>query len=1016
MNSYISAIGTGAARSLIYLGLVPLTLFISSCGGSGNGTGSANGISINGRTGTGSIAQLVSTDDTLVLPVVKVGDQIQSDVRIKLKKDFTWTLLSSGAMRAATPQDKPSAVAEAATAKSGLTEASPDVTLTVNRMHIGSKVFAQVGLRLVGRNWSFIRVPQEVKALHAEDFASSALLEADESHHVMLTSHVDSGLQTVPMHLQSRSYRFCMEAQAEGADTTTLFDSTGATVFNLKAGDDCITIKATDGSYKLQHRYGGSGASRTIFMRHDANTKRTDFAKSVKPTVPLSTLRADTNNAPASSPITLKRFTSYLPTSGEEYWAVRSPTYATNFPYSYLTALDMPCQGGMGFAATVIGIKSLLRVDGITNQSLASPLGCTEPADFIFYGLGLQLPGQTPLQIYPQRLYGPSVTANNATGTYDPRDVQPLSVNIVNQSGNVFQTRVQYQPNNPRDFLYSTNRDYIANNLNSADGLFQSLISTTDGSIVSNYGIDLFTRDDGYLDQVPNDIQPLIVGYKYFPDGLQQDGLKLDVGQVALYGGDNCTGAALVTSDDMGSLDHFSQISGNAIRSIQVGLSTRANLYGYPGEIVFNDRVSPNPFSRNDEVMLVQNRGLFDGPFKQFNKLSCNPVETLPNSILYPYAVHIQVDTVTFLISTDSCEKCNLTGADFSSFTSLANAKLSGADLDGVDLSNHDLSGIDLRYANLQGANLDRSNLDRANLCGAFANKSPRSNTPGSFRGAHLKDANLSNTNLSSADFTNASFISSDPGKDQVQTDCTSYQVPTKASANGAVIENTIFASAYLSRVDLSSAKGVSVDFTNATLFGVSFISANLDQNAADGRRTRFTNANLQGSNFTGATLRFADFTGAQVDTITSCIQILLNPSYANFQGSTIQKSKFNDTCLAGKPTAAFCVSTNMSATPKVPATDCSNICADGSGKHIDNFGACSAGFENFSCSTPDSSNRSTWTLPNAQTATAQNIGFGNLANRTSLCPQPNVTPAEPLLCTLENRNGCFQKTTSVLQ
>ena len=960
--------------------------------------GSSNGISVNGRIGTGSIPQLFSTDDTLVLPVVKVGNQIQSNVRIQLKKDFTWTLLSSGATRTATPQDKPSAVADAANSKSGLTEASPDVNLTVARMHIGSKVFAQVGLRLVGRNWSFIRPPQEVKALHAEDFASSALLEADDSHHVMLASHMDSGLQTVPMRLQSRSYRFCMDAQAEGADTTTLLDSTGSIVFNLKAGDPCTTIQAADGSYKLQHRYGGKGAARTIFMRHDANTKRPESAKSVAPPALLSMRQPDTTNAPAPLRMQLQRFTSSLPTSGEEYWAVRSPDYVPSFPYRYLTTLDAPCKGRLGFAEPFITPSSLFRIDSVTNPNnptLESPLACKDPADFMFYGPNLQ--------IYPRYLYSSGFKADEATGIYDAQFVSPLSVNIVSQSGNVFQTRVQYRSSNPLDLYFRYGQDFINSALNSAAGMYQSLISTNDGSLVSNAGNDL----DENGDQVPNDLQSLIIGYKYFPAGLRGDDLRLDVGQVALYTGDGCTGAAFVTSESFQGLS-TSALTGAGIRSIQVGLSTRANLYGYLKEQHTGRYRIGDP--------QVELGGPFDGPFKQFNKLSCNPVETLPNSISYPYTLRILVDTVTMLITTDSCEQCNLTGADFSNITNLANAKLSRADLDSADLSDHDLSGIDLRYANLQGAKLDRSNLEKANLCGASLNMSPQSKLAGSFRGAHLKDANLSNTNLSSVDFTNASFYSSDAGRDQVQSDCTSYQVPTKATATGAVIENTIFAAAYLSRVDMSQATGVSVDFSNATLFGVSFVSARLDFNADDGRRTRFTNANLQGSDFTGTTLRFADFTGAQVDTTSSCIQTLLNPTYANFPGSTVQQSKFNETCLAGKPVAAFCVQTIMNATPAVPSTDCSNICADGSGRYTDNFGACSAGYQKFSCSTPDKNNRSTWSLPNAQTATAKNIGFGNLASRTSLCTQAAVPSAEPLLCNLDNQNRCWNKTSSVLQ
>ena len=79
------------------------------------------------------------------------------------------------------------------------------------------------------------------------------------------------------------------------------------------------------------------------------------------------------------------------------------------------------------------------------------------------------------------------------------------------------------------------------------------------------------------------------------------------------------------------------------------------------------------------------------------------------------------------LESLNSCEDCNLSGAD------LRDEYLYGANLQGADLSGANLEGTDLSFANLSGADLRRANL--------FAD---------------LKEANLSGADLSGADLSNA--------------------------------------------------------------------------------------------------------------------------------------------------------------------------------------------------------------------------------------------------------------------
>ena len=71
-----------------------------------------------------------------------------------------------------------------------------------------------------------------------------------------------------------------------------------------------------------------------------------------------------------------------------------------------------------------------------------------------------------------------------------------------------------------------------------------------------------------------------------------------------------------------------------------------------------------------------------------------------------------EVDTnILKLKASESCEGCNLNGAD------LSWADLSGADLSWADLSGADLIWADLSKANLSGADLSGANTTGTTLC-----------------------------------------------------------------------------------------------------------------------------------------------------------------------------------------------------------------------------------------------------------------------------------------------------------
>lgn len=95
------------------------------------------------------------------------------------------------------------------------------------------------------------------------------------------------------------------------------------------------------------------------------------------------------------------------------------------------------------------------------------------------------------------------------------------------------------------------------------------------------------------------------------------------------------------------------------------------------------------------------------------------------------------------LLSTKSCEKCDLSGVGLV-MNELVGAKLSQANLIGANLSRTNLMGADLRGANLSGASLYGANLSGADLRGANLN------------GADLRSAYLTNANLQGVDVRTA--------------------------------------------------------------------------------------------------------------------------------------------------------------------------------------------------------------------------------------------------------------------
>ncbi len=114
----------------------------------------------------------------------------------------------------------------------------------------------------------------------------------------------------------------------------------------------------------------------------------------------------------------------------------------------------------------------------------------------------------------------------------------------------------------------------------------------------------------------------------------------------------------------------------------------------------------------------------------------------LTTTALVPTANAEDLQHLQQLLSTNACQRCNLTRAG------LVQADLAYADLTGADLRGANLSRANLSYTDLTGANLSGAALFGANLTGARLTNAQLNGTD--LRGAYMVDADLAGANLDS--------------------------------------------------------------------------------------------------------------------------------------------------------------------------------------------------------------------------------------------------------------------------
>ena len=241
-----------------FLGAIFLSL-LTSCGGSDTPAPSPDT-----STARIAVARINAAQGVLEFPWLQSGDTLYADVRISLLADGSFRLLSG--RPAAFASAAVDAVLEPQTALADLQGSAQPVQLRIRRLHMDASVYEAVTLVLEKGTWRYAAPLVPATTLTTNDLRANPALHARD-HQLVVIQSEPGRLQEFPMRLESRSYRFCMDAQSAGADEMALLDAQGATVLTLRAGGPCAALKAEQALYTVRHRHGGPGASRTVFMR-----------------------------------------------------------------------------------------------------------------------------------------------------------------------------------------------------------------------------------------------------------------------------------------------------------------------------------------------------------------------------------------------------------------------------------------------------------------------------------------------------------------------------------------------------------------------------------------------------------------------------------------------------------------------------------------------------------------------------------------------------------------------------
>ncbi|NUP06994.1 MAG: DUF2169 domain-containing protein [Polyangiaceae bacterium] len=257
----------------------------------------------------------------------------------------------------------------------------------------------------------------------------------------------------------------------------------------------------------------------------------------------------------------------------------------------------------------------------------------------------------------------------------------------------------------------------------------------------------------------------------------------------------------------------------------------------------------------------------------------------------------VRAQVVARLASKSPLNDLPLAGADLSqldltgvslSGLNLSNAKLVGAVLKNARMSNAKLAGADLSKADLSGADLTQADLSRTTLVDT------------SFEGAQLLDANLGVAEGKNVRFDGAKAQRAVLTQGKWHKCSFKEATLSNSDLSGSDLSECVFDDATLTSARLVDARATNLHATNVkiadtNLTGASFVSC--DFTKADGPRTVWDRAVLDGSIFEEATLDAAGFARVHLDRASFAKATLVK---ASFMGVTGEAARFVEANMDG--------------------------------------------------------------------------------------------------------------------
>ncbi|ABM37716.1 pentapeptide repeat-containing protein [Polaromonas naphthalenivorans] len=831
-------------RSAAGFMLIVCLVLASSCGGGSDASAPAPAEADPVQTASTAVAKINAAQGVLELPLLQSGAALYADVRIRFSLDGNFELLSWRPVTSAVaPVD---ADLQPQVALADLQRSSQPLKLNIRRLHMDAAVYEAVSVELQNGRWRYPQPLVPATTLTSKDLRANPALFARDDHLVVMESSPGRS-EEFSLRLEARRYRFCMDPQDEGADSITLLDASGASLLTIKAGGPCATLQAEQGLYRIRQRYGGTGASRTMFMRRQPAGQ------------------AVLTQPPGSQPP--------LKDAGvEEYWGILA---------SFIdpTTQKASSSGFLGLSGWRPGGPEFPDIQGCVGyihasvQSLKANHTNSYSASTLLDGLNF-FKRINDSQGNPTQLGAPLSCNGGLVGL----EASPTLAVALIASGDVLRLTGTIQIDS---FSTATNA-FILKSVR--DGFASQAMGFPYGvnGMVPNRPEELGVLVTLTPDQIAQYQPEYRTVLRYRPGGFAGSSLP-GQGQVALFNTQDCSGAAMV-------VDHYDLPGimpggplGNFDGSLKLGTLTTATVY--------------SAMSQQGEQQHLNRSGCIASGWGSAGWKAAS--------------IAINVDTIEMVLSDKKCEQCNLSGIDLTGRSmpdvKLYGANLNNAHLAGSDLSGADLRYASLQGAQLPNANLDAANLCAANL-NAAPSTAGVSNVAANLTGAYLRNASLYGSNMAGANFSNASFYSTSQAACQ-PSDCGAYQKPACANAYGAKLDSAKFSSAYLVGVDMSNVAGSAADFSNAVLNGASFRNATLTPDF-NGTPANFSNAFLQGADFTGANLVNPIFTNAYGDANPNggCMQFELGASYTSFPGFAVPTTPPPSTACVRSAPVQTCV------------------------------------------------------------------------------------------------------------